>query len=213
MSPGGPRAWWAQPWAVLILGKELRRDPPRAVRELRARTAAASVALRQGATHLLTLEAVLRGQDRSGSSIVLDLLRELEVPMERVVSASQTRSTREEVLEGQRLAAALGVERLLVITTSYHLARARRYFEECAPGLAWVTTPESLLQSAGPRERAWMLDGLPTPTALAHEARMERLFGGMARALAPLPAAWRWTIEVQAGAWYRRVEDARAARG
>lgn len=190
----------------MVLGKELRRSPERAVRELQARTAAGSVALRRGATHLLTLEARLRGQERSGSSIVLDMLRALEVPMDRVVSANQTRSTREEVLEAQRLARELGVERLLVVTTSYHLRRARRYFADCAPGLAWVTTPESLLQGARPLERDWILGGVPDADAMAHESRMERIFGGMAQLLRPLPGPVRWAIEVHAGAWYRRVE-------
>jgi hypothetical protein len=36
--------------AVLILGKELRRDPERALRELRARSAGAAVALRRTST-------------------------------------------------------------------------------------------------------------------------------------------------------------------
>ena len=34
--------------AVVVLGKELRRDAPRAIRELKARAAAAAIALRGG---------------------------------------------------------------------------------------------------------------------------------------------------------------------
>ena len=42
--------------AVMVLGKELRRDPERARRELLARSVAAVVALRDGARRVITVE-------------------------------------------------------------------------------------------------------------------------------------------------------------
>ena len=70
--------------AVLILGKELRRDAERARAELRARSAAAAVALRRGVAEVWTLEARLRGQAEAGSDIVRGYLGALGVPPERV---------------------------------------------------------------------------------------------------------------------------------
>ena len=56
--------------AVMVMGKELRLDPTRGARELRARAAAASALSRKNAAVLMALEAPLKGQERSGSAIV-----------------------------------------------------------------------------------------------------------------------------------------------
>ena len=82
---------------VQVLGKELRRDPSRALTELRARTAAAGVALRLGAEAVVSLEAPLRGQPMAGSQIVRMDLETLGVPPQKMILDTQTRSPREEV--------------------------------------------------------------------------------------------------------------------
>ena len=84
--------------AVQVLGKELRRAPNRALVELRARTAAASVAVRLGAQYVVSLEAPLRGQVLAGSQIVQSNLHELGIGDEKMVLDCQTRSTREEAV-------------------------------------------------------------------------------------------------------------------
>ena len=114
---------------VLILGKELRHFPERARRELKARSAAAAVALRaHGAQAAVSLEAPLAGQEDAGSAIVASFLGELGVPAERMVLDERTRSTREEAVEGARVADRLGWKRVLVVTSAYHVPRARRVF-------------------------------------------------------------------------------------
>lgn len=191
----------------MILGKELRRYPERARRELRARSAAASVALRMGAREVISLEAVLRGQARSGSRIVAELLEELGVPPGQTVLAERTRSTREEALEAARLSQERGYQRLVAITSAYHVPRARRYFRDAFRGLGpvEVVAPESFIQRANATERAWIEAGAPDAVCLRQERPTELAFGALAAALRPLPAPIRWRVEVGAGALFRRV--------
>ena len=90
--------------AVLILGKELRRDPCRGLAELKARSAAAAALLRLGVPVAVSLEAPLRGQLDAGSALVARLLAELGVEEGKLLAAQITRSTREEALEAAALA-------------------------------------------------------------------------------------------------------------
>ena len=200
--------------AVLILGKELRRDPARARRELMARSAAAAAALRRGVPAAWTLEAPLRGQALAGSDIVVGLLAALGVEPGRVRAERQTRSTREEALCAARLVEEQGVERLLVVTSAYHVPRARRVFGDVL-GAAKVAVhaPEALLLGATERERAWIRAGHPAPGDLAHECRVEALWSGLERLIAPLPARLRWDLEVRAGAALRGLDEGRGAGG
>jgi len=188
--------------AVVILGKELRRDPERARRELRARAAAAAAALRAGAHRVATLEARLRGQPVSGAALVAEHLDELGVDPARVVRREQTRSTREEALLGAAWLWERGAHRGLVLTASYHVPRARRLFRE-AGAAAEVHAPEALWRWATPQERRWIEAGTPDAAALRTEARTEALFGALEAALMPLPHMSRAMLEIRAGAWLR----------
>jgi len=204
VSPRPPPAWAFD--GVLILGKELRRDAPRALRELRARCAAASAALRAGCGGVACLEAPFKEQDRSGSELVADFLDDLEVPRERVHLRSITHSTRAEAVEGGALAAQLGWRRLLVLTHAYHVARARRYFEELrGPAAVAVHDPGALLRLADGREREWIRAGAVAPDAWRMEQPTERIFGVIGAALRPLPRPLRHGLEIRAGRWLRAV--------
>ena len=194
--------------AVIVLGKELRRDAPRAIRELRARTAAAAIALRGGVPVVATLEAPLRGQGIAGSDLVARQLAELGVPPEQIYRDTLTRSTREEAVESAALARRQGWRSLLVVTARYHVPRAARYFHALRPLRSVVVSPEAFVQQATPLEQEWIEAGRPDPAALAAEGRSERLFGLLGTALKPLPRDLRWRIEVLAGAALRGVIDA-----
>lgn len=194
--------------AVLILGKELRRYPQRARRELRARAAGASVALRGGARFVANLEARLRGQAQSGASLVAQDLAALGVAQDQVLLQNQTRSTREEVVAARELVREHAVERLLVLTAAYHLPRVRRYLQDAMPFGGWVAqAPEALLQHANAQERAWIEAAIPSPQVYEEEAFSEGAFGWGARALSPLPRRLREGLEIRAGALFRRVGD------
>ncbi|MDP6931651.1 MAG: YdcF family protein, partial [Myxococcota bacterium] len=194
--------------AVMVLGKELRRDRERALRELWARCAAASVAMRRGVKWAVNLEAPLRGQQEAGSIIVQRMLTDLGVSENRIILDQVTRSTREEAVEGGRLLEERGWRRLLVLTTDYHVPRSRRYFEDVlGPGRVAVHAPTALLQGASPEERSHILAGVPSSGALRDERWVELLFGGFSRALGPLPRSLRWDVEVRAGALFRGALD------
>lgn len=189
--------------AVMVLGKELRRDPGRAVRELMARSAAAAAVSRPGERPIIALEAPLQGQDRAGSALVAEYLQRLGVPRARMVLGEITRSTREEALEACRLARERGWSRLLVVTSLYHVPRARRQFEEVFGAPVPVFPPEALLRFARPREREWILRGTPGDRELAVERKVEALLHALALAVRPLPAPLRWRLEVRAAAVLR----------
>lgn len=176
------------------------------MRELRARAAAAAAVWRAGARFIATLEAELRGQARSGSAIVVDLLTELGVPRDVMVVATLTRSTREEAVHGTRVFRDRDVQRGLVVTARYHVPRARRLFEEAGAPAA-VHAPEALWRLANERERRWIELGAPSEQVMAAECRVEAVLSNLARALAPLPPPARARMEIQAGAWFRGVTD------
>ncbi len=199
--------------AVLILGKELRRDRERALRELRARTAAACTAWRRGVPRIVNLEAPLQGQELAGSEIVAGMLDQLGVPPEARVLRSISRSTREEAVVAHSLAGEAQWQRLLVMTTDYHVPRSRQYFDDVfGPGRVMVHSPTAMLRDAGGIARDWIIDGAPDPEAMADEQWVEALFGTLARALSPLPGPLRWRLEVRAGDLWRGLGDAAAGR-
>lgn len=195
--------------AVFILGKELRRDRDRALRELRARAAAAAIAWRRGAGLVISLEAPLQGQEQAGSAIVAEMLRELGLPDEALHLERVTRSTREEAVESLRVVRARAPGRLLALTSAYHVPRARRYFREVHGDGALVAPPELLLEHARPIERDWILAGVPGPAAMADELPVEATLSTLARLLRPLPAPVAWPLEVWAGGLWRGVDAAR----
>lgn len=183
--------------AVMVLGKELRMDPERAMRELRARSAAASVALREGAGFVATYEARLRGQERSGSAIVRELLLELGVPEERILIEDWTRCTQEEADAARALVRERGLGRLACVTSTYHVARARRYMEG---GPIVVTSPETFLQRANAQEAAWIEGGTPDAATLEHEGRIEQVIDLLHATVGRIPG-----LEIAAAAAWRRV--------
>ena len=192
--------------AVMILGKELRNDPERARRELAARAAAASVALRRGAHWIAAVEARLKGQEQSGSSMVADLLAELGIPADQVVTEDHSRSTREEAIKAVHILNDRVAGTLCVITAAYHVPRVQRYFSQVLPQLRFhVTSPETFLPWANDTERAWIEAGTPTREVMAREGRTERLLSTLGEVASRVPYGWR--LEMAAAAWLRRADE------
>lgn len=190
------------PAAVLILGKELRLDAARGLRELRARAAAASAVNRATGCRILTLEARMRGQAQSGARLVCGLLTELGVPMAAVTAEELTRSTRAEV---QRVSELFPGEPVWLLTAAYHLPRCRSLLYEAGQTQAQVYRTEDFLPLATEQEQAWILEGVPDAAVMEEEGRRERAFGRAERLLGPLPLRLRSRIEVAAGEVYRGI--------
>lgn len=202
---GGPR-----PDAVLVLGKELRRFPARARRELAARAAGAVVLWRRHGCPVLALEAPLRGQREAGSAMVTGLLRSHGVPLGDIEAAEESRSTREEVLALRRRARDRGWAQILVLTAAYHVRRSQVICDGVlGPGCARVLAPEALLAGAPPDLQPAIRAGVSTPAALAPEHAVERRLTLLAAVLRPLPRRVRFGVEVAAGAAARGVDRRR----
>lgn len=200
--------------AVLVLGKELRRAPERARRELRARSAAAAIAHRGGARLVLTLEAPLAGQSEVGSAIVFANLTHLGVSPTAILQESCTHSTREEAIRAHALVQSHGLGRLLVVTSRYHVQRARYLFtDHFGAGGVTVHAPTGFLRDATAEERAWIRAGIPSESVMASEGQVEAWLLRAARGLSWLPSALRWGMETQAGLLLRRATVIAAASG
>jgi hypothetical protein len=190
--------------AVQVLGKAVGREPVRCHRELRARAAAAAAAHRAGATTVLSLEALLRGQDRPGSAIVAEHLAALGVSPERLVLEERSRSTRDEALMARDIVQHRSIQRLLVVTSAYHVPRARRIFTEVlGESRVSVHGTMALYALADARERAWILDGEPSEATRGSEGRLERLLLGAEAAVSLLPRHTRWKLEAWVGELWR----------
>ena len=192
--------------AVLVLGKELRRDPDRGRRELAARAAAAAVLWRMHDCVVVCFEAPLRGQTEAGSAIVGRFLAEHGVPDSAVRLSRRSRSTREEVLLLAAAAHSHGWKRIAVVTSRYHAVRARRMVDEVmGEGGARVVVPEELAEHADAWERERIRAGTPCTEVLRRERRVEALMTVLAYSLRPLPASLRFRVEVVAGGVLRRA--------
>lgn len=190
--------------AVLVLGKAIGRDPERAHRELQARSAAAAAAHRAGAHTVLSLEARLRGQERAGSAIVAEHLVHLGVPPACLVVRESSRSTRDEAVQAAAIAVAQSLGPLLVVTSAYHVARARRIFHEVlGPAGVSVHGTMALYALANTAERAWIRQGEPSPGTLRREGRVERTLLAAESCIGCLPASLRWGVESWAGTLWR----------
>ena len=144
----------------------------------------------------------------AGSQIVRLDLERLGVSFEQMILDTQTRSTREEAVLGAQIARQRGWRRLLVITSAYHVPRARRCFEDAlGPGEVAVHTPEALLQHANEVEREWIVEGSPEQSDMLRECTVEAVFSLAERLLLPLPRRIRWQIEVAAGGVLRGVDE------
>jgi len=189
----------------MVLGKELRHDPERARRELAARAAAAAVAFRQGALRVFVLEDVLWGQKEAGSEIVQCWLERLGVPPSALELDRATRSTRDEAVEGAARLDSSGLQRLLVLTSAYHVPRARSYFLSVLPeSRVAVHAPSFALPLASEEERNIIEGAELTEAEWAFEQRAERRLTLASWALAVLPNTWAWRIEREVGRLYRR---------
>lgn len=183
---------------VLILGKHIGRDTGRRTFELRARAAAASAAWRAGARQVATLEALLTQQPRSGSTIVVEWLRELGMPEDAIYARDWTCSTREEVVRGVAWFRENDFRRGLVITASYHVERVRRLFRQ-AGFEAIIQTPEGLWRFANARERDWIVAGTPSDATLRTEGLAEAVLSTAELLVRPLPPVLRDDLEIRAG--------------
>jgi len=142
--------------AIVVLGAGIDKTG-----ELRPeslwRTVRGIVLQREGLAPLLVLLGPARDGGPPEAEVRADLARRLGVPSEAVLAVAQVWTTREEASRVQALLQPRGVRRILLVTDSQHMVRARALFERAGfavfpataddiPGN--VDSPESRLELA-----------------------------------------------------------------
>ena len=154
----------------------------------------------------MSLEANLKGQDRSGSAIVAEMWVELGWDKSSMILENQTYSTRQEAMLASEMMEKHGFSKLAVFTATYHQKRTRALFaEHLSPDRFKVMVPEDTLGQANIQEKHWIRGGSPSATVIQFEARKERLWILMNRLSRPLPDSLRWRLECSAGRLLRKA--------
>lgn len=116
---------------------------------------------RQGLAPLLVL---LGGAPRDGgppeASVRAALAQKLGLPPATILTETEAHTTREEAARlGQRLPP-LGVRRILLVTGTLHMARARGVFERAGFAVLPAPVEERSLQATQPEDRLKLVRGL-----------------------------------------------------
>ncbi len=81
------------------------------------------------------------------------LARDLAVPADRILIASEALTTREEAVRTRELLQPLGIRRILLVTSSHHLERARHLFERVGFEVLPVAITDRVPVSDAPEDR------------------------------------------------------------
>lgn len=95
------------------------------------------------------------GQSPAGSEadVRTRLARDLAVPAEKILVAPEALTTREEAVRASELLRPLGIRRILLVTSSHHLERARRLFERVGFEVFPVAITDRVPVSEAPEDR------------------------------------------------------------
>jgi len=114
--------------AIVVLGTRLTPDWELSGASLR-RTRYGIALYRRGLAPLLVFTGPARGEGPAEATVRAELARELGIPAEVILTEPGARTTREEAVRlGARLRP-MGVRKILLVTNSLHMARARGLFE------------------------------------------------------------------------------------
>lgn len=147
--------------AILLLGVELdARDEP--TDELRARARAAARAYAAGrAARIAACGGRLPGHVKAEADVMAQLLEEAGVPREAILREDQSQDTMENMRFAARLLGGARGRRVLVVTSDYHLRRARmtaRRVGFCAGGAPAVLGHDAAWKALRAKEWAYTLD-------------------------------------------------------
>lgn len=99
------------------------------------------------------------------SGMVVDttfpLLREFGLPEEAIMKVDDARNTEEEAKSIDKM----GVKRILLVTSAWHMKRARLMFEKFAPGVEVVCAPADFENSMAAARPFSVMNFLPDPAA------------------------------------------------
>jgi uncharacterized SAM-binding protein YcdF (DUF218 family) len=84
---------------------------------------------RNGLAPLLVFAGPARGESPAEATVRAELARELGIPAEVILTEAEARTTREEAVRLEARLRPMGVRKILLVTNSLHMPRARRLFE------------------------------------------------------------------------------------
>jgi len=130
--------------AIVVLGSSLRPDL-----ELSGassdRTRHGIALYRRGLAPLLMLTGPPRGGGPAEATVRAKLARELGIPAEVILTEAEARTTQEEAVRVGALLRPRGVRKILLVTNSLHMSRARGPFERA--GFEVVAAPSDDLSN------------------------------------------------------------------
>ena len=188
-------------WPILVLGKMLAPPALRAEVEVRTRALAAICLYRIQQSPILTFEAPLQNEPCSGSTLVVDTLREGGVPMSSIVQRQDSTSTAEELELATDWLAQHNFKGLRVVSARYHLPRVARKVRRF-PWPSVLYSPEMIaFMDSG---NSMLFEGRTRPEVYRIERRFERRWALADGIASCLPNVFHQRIEILAGRWWRR---------
>lgn len=138
--------------AIVVLGTRLLPDLELSGASL-DRTRYGIALYRRGLAPLLVFTGPARGEGPAEATVRAELARELGIPAEVILTETEARTTREEAVRVGALLRPMGVRKILLVTNSLHMARARGPFERA--GFEVLAAPPDDLSntSGGPEDR------------------------------------------------------------
>ena len=138
--------------AIVVLGGRLRADGTLDASSLR-RAVTGIVLQRRGLAPLLVFSGVTSASGPGEPEQRAALARALSVPAEQVLPVPGAHTTREESLQVGSLLRARGVRRILLVSDSQHLRRARPVFERAGVRVLAAPADEITADDRGPGGR------------------------------------------------------------
>ena len=114
--------------AIVVLGAGVEENGELSRESLR-RSVRGIVLQREGLAPILVLLGPARGGGPAEAEIRADLARQLGVPSQAILAVAMLQTTREEASRVKALLQPRGVRRILLVTNSEHMTRAKAVFE------------------------------------------------------------------------------------
>lgn len=146
--------------AVVVLGNQLLPDGMLGANSVR-RTVHGVGLYRRGFAPLLVLLGPSRPEGgRTEAEVRAELARDLGVAAQGILTDGTARTTREEALHVRALLGPRGVRRILLVTESRHLARARGLFERAGFEVLPAPADGAFPRASEPEARLGLMRGV-----------------------------------------------------
>ncbi|MBI4382371.1 MAG: YdcF family protein [candidate division NC10 bacterium] len=142
--------------AIVVLGTRLTADWELSAASL-YRTRYGIVLYRRGLAPLLVFTGPARGEGPAEATVRAELARELGIPAEVILTEAGAKTTREEAIRVGALLRPRGIRKILLVTNSLHMARARGLFERGGFEVLAAPTDDVSKASGEPEDRLQLM--------------------------------------------------------